>query len=73
MKSLKDFKSGLIIHKVDIKRAKSSQFFGEITIKASPPIYKENLYSSYPFFGRIRKILAVLGIAESNITKIHGA
>ena len=39
MKSLKDFKCGWIIHNVDIKRGKHSQLFGEITIKASPPIY----------------------------------
>ena len=40
MKSLKDFKCGLIIPNVDIKKGKNSQFFGEITIKASPSIYK---------------------------------
>ena len=39
MKSLKDFKCGWIIPKVDKKKGKNSQFFGEITIKASPPIY----------------------------------
>ena len=39
MKSLKDFKCGSIIRNVDIERGKNSQFFGQITIKASPPIY----------------------------------
>ena len=39
MKSLKDFKCGGIIPNVDIKKGGNSQSFGEITIKASPPIY----------------------------------
>ena len=39
MNSLKDFKCGWKIHNVDIKKGKNSQFLGEITIKASPPIY----------------------------------
>ena len=39
MKSLKDFKCGWIINNVDINKCKNSQFFDEITIKASPPIY----------------------------------
>ena len=38
MKSLKDFKCGWIIPFVDIKKGENSQFFGEITIKASPAI-----------------------------------
>ena len=38
-KSLKDFKCGRIIPNVDIKKGNNSQFFGEITIKANPPIY----------------------------------
>ena len=37
-------KCGLIIHNVDIKKGKNSHVFGEITIKASPPIYL--LYTS---------------------------
>ena len=43
MKSLKDFKCGWIVNNVEIIKGKNSQFFGEITIKASPPIYK-NIY-----------------------------
>ena len=39
MKSLKDLKCGSIIPNVDIKKGKNFQFFGEITIEASPPIY----------------------------------
>ena len=39
MKSIKDFKCGWIIPVVDIKKGKNSQFFDEITIKVSPPIY----------------------------------
>ena len=39
MKSLKEFKCVWIIPNVDIKKGKNSQYFGEITIKASPPIY----------------------------------
>ena len=39
MKSLKDFNCGWIIHNVDMKKGKNSQFFGEIAIKASPPIW----------------------------------
>ena len=39
MKSLKDFKCVWIIPNVDIKKGTNSHFFGEITIKASPPIY----------------------------------
>ena len=42
MKSLKDFKCGGIIPNVDINKEKYFQFFGEITIKASPPIYNSN-------------------------------
>ena len=40
MKSLKDFKCGLIIPNVDIQKGENSQVFGEITIKGSPSIYK---------------------------------
>ena len=40
MKSLKDFKCGWIIPNVDIRNGKNFQFFGEITIKASPPIWE---------------------------------
>ena len=39
MKSLKDFKCGLVIPNVDIKKEKNFQFIGEITIKASSHIY----------------------------------
>ena len=39
MKSFKDFKCGWIINNVNINKGKNFQFFGEITIKASPPIY----------------------------------
>ena len=39
MKSLKDFKCGWIIPNLDIKKGENSHFFGEITTKASPPIY----------------------------------
>ena len=38
MKSLNNFKCGWIIPNMDIKKGKHSQFFGETTIKASPPI-----------------------------------
>ena len=38
MKALKDFKCSWIIHSVDLEKGKHSQFVGEITIKASPPI-----------------------------------
>ena len=31
---------GWIIHNVDIKKRENSQFLGEITIKASPPIFR---------------------------------
>ena len=40
MKSLNDFKCGRIIHTVDIKKEKNSQFVDEITIKASPPMFE---------------------------------
>ena len=39
MKSLKNFKCGWIVNNVDINKGKNSHFFGETTIKASPPIY----------------------------------
>ena len=39
MKSLKEFKYIWIIPNGDIKKSKHSHFFGEITIKAIPPIY----------------------------------
>ena len=45
MKSLKDFKYGSIIPNVDIKKGKNSPFFGEITIKAIPPIYLISPYN----------------------------
>ena len=54
MKSLKDFKCGWIIHNVDIKKGKNSQIFGEITIKASPPIYVIRL--GKPFRYNFRKL-----------------
>ena len=36
---IKDFKYGWIIPNGDIKKGKNSHLFGEITIKAIPPIY----------------------------------
>ena len=38
IKALKDFTCGWIIKSVDKKKNKKSQIFGDITIKASPPI-----------------------------------
>ena len=38
-----------LIDNVDIKKGKISQFFGEITIKSSPPIYVYVPFSC-PFF-----------------------
>ena len=52
MKSLKDFKCGWIILNMDKKKGKNSHFFGQITIKASPPIsvFEQKISYYYLFY-----------------------
>ena len=48
----------LIIPNVDLKKGKNSNFFGEITIKESPPIYiyVSNIKAKYEFLVLYLKI-----------------
>ena len=59
MKLLKDCKCVCIIHNVDIKMGKNSQFFGKITIRASPPICATRLVTQKSSF--VRMVVSVRG------------
>ena len=66
MKSLREFKCGWIIHNVDIKKGKNSHLFGEIPIKASPPIYIDITFI-FKYIYVIKKIRAGLLQTEANL------